>query len=68
VSVVIHGMTEMQHLEHALDVVKNFKPLNEQQIAALGAKAKEAAMSGKYELFKTTAHFDSTAKHPEWLG
>jgi len=68
VSVVIHGMTEMQHLEHALDVVKNFKPLNEQQIAALGAKAKEAAMNGKYELFKTTAHFDSTAKHPEWLG
>ena len=26
------------------------------------------AAEGKYELFKTTAHFDSTAKHPDWLG
>lgn len=23
---------------------------------------------GKYELFKTSSHFDSTAKHPDWLG
>lgn len=27
-----------------------------------------AAKDGEFELFKTTAHFDSTAKHPEWLG
>jgi hypothetical protein len=26
------------------------------------------ATAGKYELFKTTSHFDSTAKHPDWLG
>jgi hypothetical protein len=25
-------------------------------------------MAGKYELFKTSSHFDSTAKHPDWLG
>jgi hypothetical protein len=25
-------------------------------------------MDGEYELFKTTSHFDSTAKHPDWLG
>jgi hypothetical protein len=25
-------------------------------------------MTGKYELFKTTQHFDSTAKNPKWLG
>ena len=29
---------------------------------------KEVAMAGKYELFKTSSHFDSTAKHPDWLG
>jgi uncharacterized protein len=25
-------------------------------------------MDGKYELFKTTSHFDTTARHPDWLG
>jgi hypothetical protein len=25
-------------------------------------------MDGKYEPFKTTPMFDSTAAHPEWLG
>jgi hypothetical protein len=39
-----------------------------EQITALGAKAKQTAMTGKYELFKTTSHFDSTAKNPAWLG
>jgi predicted aldo/keto reductase-like oxidoreductase len=67
-SVVIHGMETMSFLERSLDVVKNFKPLTREQIAALAGRAKDAAMSGKYELFKTTSHFDSTAQHPEWLG
>jgi predicted aldo/keto reductase-like oxidoreductase len=67
-SVVIHGMEKMEYLEETLGVVKTFKPLSQAQIAALGNKVKSAAMSGKYELFKTTAHFDSTAKNPAWLG
>ena len=25
-------------------------------------------MAGKFELFKTSSHFDSTAKNPDWLG
>jgi len=66
-SVVIHGMEKMEYLEHSLEVVKNFRPLSTQQIAALGARARQAAMTGKYELFKTTDHFDSTAKNPSWL-
>jgi aryl-alcohol dehydrogenase-like predicted oxidoreductase len=67
-SVVIHGIDKMEYLDHALGVVKNFKPLTNSQIAALGEKAKQAASSGKFELFKTTNHFDSTAKNPAWLG
>jgi aryl-alcohol dehydrogenase-like predicted oxidoreductase len=67
-SVVIHGMEMMEYLNHALGVVKNFRPLTAQQIAALGEKAKQPASSGKYELFKTTNHFDTTAKKPEWIG
>jgi aryl-alcohol dehydrogenase-like predicted oxidoreductase len=67
-SVVIHGMDKMEYLEQTLDVVKNFKPMTVAQISALAARTRQAAMTGKYELFKTTAHFDSTAKNPEWLG
>jgi hypothetical protein len=35
---------------------------------ALSQPALVAAMTRKYELFKTTATFDSTAKDPTWLG
>jgi aryl-alcohol dehydrogenase-like predicted oxidoreductase len=67
-SVVIHGIDKMEYLDQTLAVVKNFRPLAQDQIAALAAKAKQAALTGKYELFKTTQHFDSTAKNPAWLG
>lgn len=67
-SVVIHGMDKMEYLEQSLDVVKTFKPLTPVQISSLADRARQAAMTGKYELFKTTAHFDSTAKNPSWLG
>jgi predicted aldo/keto reductase-like oxidoreductase len=67
-SVVIHGMEKMEYLEQSLDVVKRFKPLTQQQLTALTDKTRQAAMTGKFELFKTTNHFDSTAKNPSWLG
>ncbi len=67
-SVVIHGIDKIEYLEQSLEVVKNFKRMTPQEMAALGAKAKQASMTGKYELFKTTSHFDSTAKNPAWLG
>jgi hypothetical protein len=42
--------------------------MNLEQMPQLLAKTKVVAMAGKYELFKTSSHFDSTAKHPDWLG
>jgi hypothetical protein len=42
--------------------------MDEHQVAALLARTAEPAQHGQYELFKTTAFFDGTAKHPEWLG
>ena len=42
--------------------------MTQKQIAQLLAKTKEVAMAGRYELFKTSSHFDSTAKNPDWLG
>jgi hypothetical protein len=67
-SVVITGITNDRDLNQAIDAAKNFKPMSESQLTALLSKTKEAAANGEYELFKTSAHFDSTAKHPEWLG
>lgn len=67
-SVVITGIDKPELLDQAFEAVKTFQPMNRDQIAQLLAKTKELAMAGKYELFKTSSHFDSTAKHPDWLG
>jgi aryl-alcohol dehydrogenase-like predicted oxidoreductase len=68
VSAVITGIDRMEVLNQALEVVKNFKPLTEKQIAELVSRTKQAAANGAYELFKTSNQFDSTAKNPDWLG
>jgi predicted aldo/keto reductase-like oxidoreductase len=67
-SVVITGIDKQEVLDQAFEAAKTFQPMNREQIAQLLAKTKEVAMAGKYELFKTSSHFDSTAKHPDWLG
>ncbi len=67
-SVVITGIDRMDVLKQDLGAVRSFKPLTEEQVAALMKKTSEAAADGKYEPFKTTSHFDSTAQHPEYLG
>ncbi len=67
-SVVISGMDSMDVLKHNLETVKTFEPLTEEQTAVLLKKTADAAVEGKYELFKTSNPFDATASHPEWLG
>ncbi len=67
-SVVINGCDSMERLEQAFEAARSFKPFTETQLSALVAKTKQAAMTGKFEPFKTTAVFDGTAKHPEWMG
>src|SRR5258708_39162569 len=67
-SVVITGIDGQEILDQALQVAVNFKPLSSQQITAILNKTAKAADRGEYELFKTSGLFDSTAKHPEWLG
>ncbi len=67
-SVVITGIDDRRSLDQAFAVAKSFKPLAQDQMAALLAKTEQAASQGKYELFKTTSFFDTTAKHPDFLG
>jgi uncharacterized protein len=68
VSVLITGIDKKEILDQAFAAVKSFRPMNEGQVAQLISKTREAAIAGKYELFKTTSHFDTTARHPDWLG
>jgi predicted aldo/keto reductase-like oxidoreductase len=67
-SVVITGIDNQEVLDQAFAAAKTFAPMNLKQMTRLLEKTKEVAMAGKYELFKTSSHFDSTAKHPDWLG
>ena len=68
VSVVITGIDSQQILDQAVQVASTFKPLTGQQVSAILSKTARPAAAGEFELFKTSAHFDSTAEHPEWLG
>jgi len=67
-SVVITGMDSMERLDQALEAIRTFKPLTQEQLAALLSRTATAASNGKYELFKTETRFDGTVQHPEWLG
>jgi aryl-alcohol dehydrogenase-like predicted oxidoreductase len=67
-SVLITGIDNKGMLDQAFTAVKSFRPMNETEVAQLISKSKDAAAEGKYELFKTTSHFDTTARHPDWLG
>jgi aryl-alcohol dehydrogenase-like predicted oxidoreductase len=68
VSVLITGIDDRRSMDQAFAVAKSFKPMAEPEMTALLAKTQDAAAQGKYELFKTTAFFDTTAKHPDFLG
>jgi len=67
-STVIAGIDSMDILEQALDAARTFQPMSRSQVASLLERTRTAALDGRYELFKTSNHFDATAKHPEWLG
>jgi predicted aldo/keto reductase-like oxidoreductase len=67
-SVVITGMPDLKTLDQAFDAVRTFQPLTQPQLSALLARTREAALSGRYELFKTGSMFDGTARSPQWMG
>ncbi|WP_263381179.1 aldo/keto reductase [Granulicella arctica] len=68
VSVVITGIDRMDILDQALEAARTFKPMSQTEVASLLGRTKVAASEGKFELFKTTSHFDGTAQNPKWLG
>lgn len=68
IAVQITGIDSMPLLDQAMAAVKDFQPMSQSEIATLLGRTQELAMTGKYELFKTTPHFDGTIKNPAWLG
>lgn len=68
VSVVITGIDSTMVLEQALEAARTFKPMTEAAVKSLLDRTQLAASEGKFELFKTTTHFDGTAANPKWLG
>ena len=67
-SVVITGCDSVDILHQALDAARSFKPMSQDEVAALLAKTAQAAMKGEFELYKTSHNFDGTVHNPQWLG
>lgn len=67
-SVVITGIDSSKLLKQAVTVAANFQPMSREELDSLLARTAEPARNGEFELFKTSAHFDTTAEHPEYLG
>jgi aryl-alcohol dehydrogenase-like predicted oxidoreductase len=67
-SVVITGIESQRDLDQAFAAVRDFVPMDKAAVAALLARSRPFALEGKYELFKTSATFDGTARNPDWLG
>jgi aryl-alcohol dehydrogenase-like predicted oxidoreductase len=68
VSVVITGIDRPDILDQAIEAARTFKPLTASQTAEILDRTRVAASEGKFELFKTTTHFDGTIQNPKWLG
>ncbi|HBG25795.1 MAG: aldo/keto reductase [Planctomycetes bacterium GWF2_41_51] len=67
-SVVITGIDSLEILNQALEAVTTYYPLSEQELSDLLAKTADAGSTGKFEPYKTSSIFDSTAQNPQWLG
>ncbi len=67
-AVVITGVENQRDLDQAFEAVRTFKPMDKGQVAELLGRSRPYALEGKYELFKTSATFDGTAKNAKWLG
>jgi hypothetical protein len=58
----------MKILDQAFEAARIFKPLTEAEVIAILDKTRTAALTGKFERFKTSTTYDGTIKNPQWLG
>ena len=67
-SVVITGIDNQRALDQAFRAASSFRPMDVVQEQRILQETETQAAEGRYELFKTTDHFDGTAHNPDWLG
>jgi uncharacterized protein len=65
---VITGIYNLQVLDQAIEAARTFKPMTTKEVASLLNRTQEASVNGRFELDKTSQHFDGTAMNPKWLG
>jgi len=53
--------------KQALQAARSFQPLSQAQVAELLAKTATVAEGWRYELYKTSHHFDGTYQNLQWL-
>jgi aryl-alcohol dehydrogenase-like predicted oxidoreductase len=68
VAVQITGIDSQAVFDQAFEAVRTFKPMSATQVASLLERTRAAALTGKYEPFKTSPRNDGTAQNPKWLG
>lgn len=64
----ITGCDSMKILNQALDLARNFQPMDEAAMKALRTRASSEAVTGELEKYKNSQGFDGTGKNPQWLG
>ena len=67
-STVITGIDSLERLDQAVEAARTFKPMTQEQVAALLARTADAAATGNYEQFKISDGFDNTTRNPQWTG
>jgi uncharacterized protein len=68
IAVQITGIDRPEILDQAFAATESFRPMSAAEVAALLERTEKAAVDGRYELYKTTSHFDGTAHNPQELG
>jgi predicted aldo/keto reductase-like oxidoreductase len=68
VTLTITGCESMANLEQALEVARNFKPLDAEQKIAILRKTAPYADAAKFEDYKSSHIYDGTIQNPQWLG
>jgi len=58
VPTTISGMDSLEVLKQNLGVARGFKPMSKEEMATLRERVRSVAADGRYELFKTSKHYD----------
>ena len=60
VSTLVVGITSMQQLEEALEVARDFQPMDQSEKTHLLAQIRDVAGDGRHELFKSSKRYDGS--------